>query len=79
MTRHLDAGLLESESLPDAPITTEGLEITMARIVGQARRRGVENGLFRRRSSERTKRNDEFGYETDNSFLWWHHPSNIGV
>lgn len=79
LTRHLDAGLLVSESLPDAPITTEGLEVTMARIVRQARLRGVENGLFKRREYERTKKNDEFGYGTDDSFYWWDHPGNIGV
>lgn len=76
---YLDYGLLDSESLPDAPITTEGLEVTMARIIRQARRYGVEKGNFRRRSFERTRRNDEFGYGTDDSFYWWDHPGNIGV
>lgn len=79
LTRHLDAGFLVSESLPDAPITAEGLEVTMGRIIGQARLRGVENGLLKRREYERTRKNDESGYGTDDSFFWWDHPGNIGV
>lgn len=77
LTNHFDYGLLDSESLPDAPITTEGLEVTMARIIRQARQFGVANGSIRRRNFERTRRNDEFGYGTDDSFYWWDHPGNI--
>lgn len=74
----LEDGLLAPKTKPPDEITMAGLQRTMGRIIFHARKYAINTGSIKRRSFDRTREGDAFGYTTDEYFQWWDHPGNLG-
>ncbi len=74
----LHAGLLASKSVPPEALNLQGLQLTMGKIIFYARQCAIDQGSLERRSFDRTREGDAFGYVCDEYYHWWDHPGNLG-
>ncbi|KAL8822906.1 MAG: hypothetical protein Q9191_006365 [Dirinaria sp. TL-2023a] len=71
-------GGLSRGPLPVHPPTTEGLEKTLAALIGLSRKWAVGKGLTTKRSFTRTRNGDYYGYIGSSEYPWYDHPGNSG-
>lgn len=71
-------GLLAPKHMPLEELSMVGLQKTLGRIIYYARNYAISQGTIQRRSFDRNREDDAYGYRSDDQYHWWDHPGNLG-
>ena len=75
---YMKEGGLSRQALPEYECTMGGLAETLKVLLALSRRWAVGQGLSKKRSFERTREGDRYGYGSNSKYPWYDHPGNSG-